>query len=144
MAKENKTDPGVLNEISTLKQAWISIAVWMTLGLLLEGLLAFRSPAYLQDEVRREMFRLAHLHGGVLNLLLLAAAFYIRIYSPTMPSIALLALRSGAVLMPVGFLLGGIWHYDSDPGPGVFLAPIGGLMLIFGIVSIAVSAFSKK
>ncbi|QQS32697.1 MAG: hypothetical protein IPM50_13715 [Acidobacteriota bacterium] len=143
MAKERVEAPPI-NETSALKQAWISIAVWMTLGLLLEGLLAFRSPAYLQDEVRREMFRLAHSHGGVLNLLLLAAAFYIRIYSPKFPKAAMLALRLGVVLMPVGFLLGGVWHSDSDPGPGVFLAPLGGLMIIFGVVSVAVSAFSKE
>lgn len=139
-----KTEAPAINEGSALKQAWVSIAVWMTLGLLLEGLLAFRSPAYLQDEVRREMFRLAHSHGGVLNLLLLAAAFYVRIFSPKFPNIAMLALRVGVVLMPVGFLLGGIWHYNSDPGPGVFLAPLGGLVIIFGVVSVAVSAFSKE
>ncbi|MBX3293770.1 MAG: hypothetical protein KF881_12860 [Acidobacteria bacterium] len=139
-----KTEAPAINEGSALKQAWVSIAVWMTLGLLLEGLLAFRSPAYLQDEVRREMFRLAHSHGGVLNLLLLGTAFYIRIYSPKFPNIAMLALRIGVILMPVGFLLGGIWHYDSDPGPAVFLAPLGGLMIIFGVVSVAVSAFSKE
>lgn len=143
MAKDKAVTP-VTNESSVLKQAWVSIAVWMALGLLLEGLLAFRSPAYLQDEVRREMFRLAHSHGGALNLLLLAAAFYVKIYSPKFPNIAMLALRVGVVLMPVGFLLGGIWHYGSDPGPGVFLAPVGGLMIIFGVVSLAVSAFSKE
>lgn len=129
---------------AAIKQAWISIAVWVTLGLLLEGLLAFRSPMYLQDEVRREMFRLAHSHGGVLNLWLLAAAFYVRIYSPAIPGVALRALQAGAILMPAGFLLGGLWHYDSDPGPGVFFAPVGGLMVIFGVVAIAVSTFSKK
>jgi hypothetical protein len=142
MPKEKDGVP--VSENSALKQAWVSIAVWMTLGLLLEGLLAFRSPAYLQDEVRREMFRLAHSHGGVLNLLLLAAAYYIRMYSPDITRAALPALQAGVILMPAGFLLGGLWHYDSDPGPGVFLAPIGGLMVIFGVVSFAVSVFSKE
>jgi hypothetical protein len=132
------------SEDAAIKQAWISIAVWMTMGLLLEGLLAFRSPLYLQDDVRREMFRLAHSHGGVLNLLLLAAAFYVRIYSPAIPVVALRAMQAGAILMPAGFLFGGLWHYDTDPGPGVFFAPVGGLMVIFGVIAIAVSAFSKK
>jgi hypothetical protein len=34
----------------------------------LEGLIGFRSPALLDDLVHRDMFRLAHAHGTLLNL----------------------------------------------------------------------------
>jgi hypothetical protein len=34
----------------------------------------YESPAYLHDPARRELFRLAHMHGVLLNLLFLAAA----------------------------------------------------------------------
>ena len=55
-------------------QGWVSIALWMSVGLLLEGLLGYKIPAYLSDPQRRELFRLAHTHGTFLGLVLVAAA----------------------------------------------------------------------
>ena len=37
-------------------QGWISLAASIVFGLLIEGLIGFRSPALLDDSVRREMF----------------------------------------------------------------------------------------
>lgn len=118
-------------------QAWISIAAWMSFGLLLEGLLAFRSPAYLQDPMRRELFRLAHTHGAVLNVVLLLAGLYLSTRSLTLPKIARIAFQAGVALMPIGFLLGGLWHTETDPNMFVFLSPAGGILVIFAIFSIA-------
>jgi len=131
------------NFIGLSRQGWIGIAVWMSFGLLIEGLIGFRSPAYLQDSVRRELFRLAHTHGTVLSILLLVCVLYLAKNYVDPPAAAVWSLRIGTVLMPVGFLLGGIWHYESDPGILIFLAPLGGLMIIFGMIAIAVSTFKK-
>ena len=60
-------------------QGWISLAAWIVFGLLMEGLIGFRSPALLDDSVRRDMFRLAHAHGTLLNLVLIAAAICARL-----------------------------------------------------------------
>jgi uncharacterized membrane protein YgdD (TMEM256/DUF423 family) len=46
--------------------------------------------------------------------------------------------------MPVGFLLGGIWHTEGEPGIGVWLAPLGGVLVILGAVDMAISAFKKR
>src|SRR6186713_749945 len=62
-----------------IRQGWISLAIWIAFGILIEGFSAFRSPAYLDDAVRRDMFRLAHAHGTLLNLVLLAAAICARL-----------------------------------------------------------------
>lgn len=125
------------------QQAWYGLAFWMAAGLLLEGLMAFRSPAYLQDPVRRELFRLAHAHGTLLNILLLVAGLYLAKGLIAPPNMALWSLRVGVVAMPLGFLLGGIWHYESDPGIGVFLAPVGGILVILGVVAICLSNYRK-
>lgn len=122
------------------KQAWLSLAFWMAAGLLLEGLLAYRSPAYLLDPMRRELFRLAHAHGTALNLVMLVAGLYLSRGLISPPNIALGMLRLGVIAMPVGFLLGGIWHTETDPGFGVLLAPVGGLMIIFGVIAAALSS----
>ncbi len=124
-------------------QAWFTLAFWLGFGLLMEGLIGFRSPAYLQDPVRREVFRLAHAHGTILSLLLLIASLYLCKDLVSPPRLSILSLRIGALLMPVGFLLGGIWHYESDPGPGIFLVPVGGLMIIFGVIAFGLSGQNK-
>ncbi|MGE3467187.1 MAG: hypothetical protein AB7J13_09665 [Pyrinomonadaceae bacterium] len=128
---------------STIRQAWFGLALWMTFGLLIEGLIGFRSPAYLQDPVRRELFRLAHAHGALLSLLLLIAALFIERKLTAPPKIATTLLRLGVIVMPLGFLLGGVWHYESDPGMGIFLAPIGGVLVIFGVIATAFSVKSE-
>ncbi len=138
-----QTDDSVKrNYTNLLQQAFITLAVWMTFGLLLEGLLGYKIPAYLNDNLRRELFRLAHTHGALLSIVLIvitvcANAGFIR---PN--TYAENALRIGSVMMPLGFLLGGIWHFESDPGYLILLAPLGGVIMIFGIVSCALTVKS--
>lgn len=120
-------------------QGLIGIAVWMAFGLLLEGLIAFRVPDYLSDPITREMFRLAHAHGTLLSLILVAVGLASRAELIAPPKVADWMLRIGSIVMPVGFMLGGIGNSANDPSPLVFLAPVGGLMLIFGIVAAVVS-----
>lgn len=136
-------DPDPKRPSGIAVQAWFSLAFWLSFGLLLEGLIGFRSPAYLQDATRRELFRLAHAHGALLSILLLVVWLYLQGKHISPPNAALRSLQAGAILMPVGFLLGGAWHYESDPNALVFLAPLGGVMIIFGVIAIAISARSK-
>ncbi len=125
-------------------QGWVSIALWMSVGLLLEGLLGYKIPAYLNDPQRRELFRLAHTHGTFLGLVLVAAALCAQRYSSNPPRIARMALRVGSILLPVGFLLAGIWHPEGDPGPAIWIVPPAALMLIFGVIDIALTFFRRK
>jgi hypothetical protein len=125
------------------RQGWVGLAFWMSFGLLIEGLIGFRSPAYLADPVRRELFRLAHTHGTILSVLLLIALIHLEKGFIGPPAAGLWSLRIGTILMPIGFLLGGVWHYESDPGILILLAPLGGLAVIFGVISIAVSTLKK-
>jgi hypothetical protein len=124
---------------SLLFHGLVGIAVWMSFGLLLEGLIAFRIPDYLSDPVTREMFRLAHAHGTLLSLVLVAVGLSANADYISPANAGKLALHIGSVMMPVGFMLGGIGNYESDPNPLVFFAPLGGIMVIFGIVVSAVS-----
>ena len=124
-------------------QAWISLAAWIVFGLLIEGLIGFRSPALLDDAVRREMFRLAHAHGTLLNLVLIAAAICARLEMIRLGRGSSLALRAAVVLLPVGFLLAGVWHYKDDPGLGIFLVPVGAVLLLAAAFQIALTALRR-
>ena len=125
-------------------QALVSIAVWMAFGLLLEGLLGYKTPAYLQDPQRRELFRLAHAHGTLLGVVLLAAALVTDRLNLDPPGSARVALRIGVVVLPLGFLLAGIWHYEGDPGVAIYLVPLAALLVIYGVVTLALAARNSK
>jgi hypothetical protein len=107
----------------------------MSVGFLLESLMAFKASAYLDDLQRRELFRLAHAHGSLLGVVLVLVALWVERGS-RLSRAAIFALRFGAVVMPVGFLAAGLWHPESDPGLAIWLVPIGALPLIFSLISI--------
>lgn len=121
-----------------LRQGWVGIACWMAMGLLLEGLLGYKAPGYLNDPQRRELFRLAHTHGTLLSAVLILAALTNRHFGAP-PRLAQSALQIGSVMMPVGFLLAGVWHPEGDPGLAIWLVPPGALLMIFGAVAMALS-----
>jgi hypothetical protein len=128
-----------INIRSLLLQSFIGIAAWMSFGLLLEGFIGFRVSGYMSVPLRREMFQLAHTHGTLLSLLLLISALTISKGLVYPNKFSLLSLRTGTILMPFGFLLGGIWTNKEEPNALVFLAPIGGILVIFGIINFALS-----
>jgi hypothetical protein len=123
-------------------QGWAGVALWMSIGLLLEGLLGYKAPAYLLDPQRRELFRLAHSHGVLLNVLLIAASLCGRYIAP--PRFANHTLRIGSILMPLGFLVAGIWHPEGDPGLAIWIVPLGALLVIFGTILTAISWKSSR
>ena len=119
-----------------LRLGWWSLFFWLTLGVGLETLHGFKLGWYLDvgQEMRRLMFTLAHAHGTLLALVNIAAGLTMR----AVPGFELApgaswALRWGAGLLPVGFLLGGIVIHDGDPGLGVLLVPVGALLLLYGV-----------
>ena len=122
-----------------IRQGWISLALWIAFGILLEGFRAFRSPAVLDDAVRQDMFRLAHAHGTLLNLVLIAAAICARLDLVRLGSGASLGLRVSVILLPAGFLIGGLWHFKDEPGLGILLVPIGAVLLLASAVYLSLS-----
>jgi len=141
---ENKSNPPW--HAGMLRQGWFGVAAWMAVGLLLEGLLGYKAPAYLNDPQRRELFRLAHTHGtllsGVLVLAALTSARFGGASGLARPARA--CLRIGAVMMPVGFLLAGVWHPEGDPGLAIWIVPPGALLVIFGTVAMALNVRFDK
>src|ERR1044071_6024446 len=126
-----------------IRQGWISLAAWIVFGLLIEGLIGFRSPALLDDSVRRDMFRLAHAHGTLLNLVLIAAAICARLDLIRLGRLTSLGLRLAVILLPIGFLLAGIWHFKDDPGVAILLVPIGAVLLLATAFQLGFSAFRR-
>ena len=115
----------------TLRAGWLLLAISLPFGLTLEALHGF-------SEMRREMWRLAHAHGTLLGILCLvfAAIAEAHVAAPIRARVAAM-IRWGAVLMPLGFFLGGILNSEGDPSLGIALVPVGALLLVVALVRVA-------
>ena len=121
---------------------WVLLAFSVTFGLTLETLHAFKVAPYLSSGLRRELWTLAHAHGNLLAILCLvfAAVGERTIADERERSRVSLGLRLGAVLLPLGLLLGGVLNYEGDPSLGILLVPVGGLCLLFAVFRAAMAA----
>jgi hypothetical protein len=128
---------------------WCGLLVFLSLGALLEGLHGFKVGWYLDPghQVRREMWTLAHAHGTLLALVQVAFAAGVRQFGRWTPARLRLAsffLLDAAVLIPVGFWLGGLAPARTDPMWGVLLVPPGAALLAVAVALVAWSAWGDR
>ena len=119
-----------------LRFGWWLLLVSLSLGLTLEALHGFKLGWYLDvtNETRQLMLTLAHAHGTLLALVNIAAGLTTRgVAGFTLRPSVSFALVLGSVLLPLGFLLGGLVIYDGDPGLAVLLVPLGGIFLLYAV-----------
>lgn len=121
-----------------LRIGWQALLLFLSLGIVLEGLHAFKVGWYLDvgNEARRLMWRLAHAHGTLLSLVNLAFGLTVScqaVRCDRSVTAASLALIAATILLPGGFFLGGLFIYPGDPGFGVWLVPIGATTLFIAV-----------
>ena len=128
-----------------LRFGWISLLAFLALGLVLEALHGLKVGWYLDvaSSTRRLMFTLGHAHGTVLALVNIA-------YALTLPRLPAAGTRTasgwliaGSLLLPLGFLVGGIVTYGGDPNPGIALAAVGGVVLLVAVAAVARALFRE-
>ncbi len=128
-----------------MRLGWWSLALFLSLGFLLELLHGFKIGFYLDvgNEHRRLMWTLAHAHGALLGLVHLAFGFSLQA-APTLGSgrqgLASACLMGATILLPGGFLLGGVWVEGQLAALGFLLAPVGGALLAAAVFLVATSA----
>jgi hypothetical protein len=118
-----------------LRFGWMLLCVSLPAGLVLEALHGLKVEMYLgpDNELRRLLWTLAHAHGTLLALANIAYAFTASRLT-LHDGLASRMLIAGAILLPAGFLGGGVVTYGGDPGPTIVLAPVGGLMLAAAVI----------
>jgi hypothetical protein len=133
-----------------LRFGWWSLAVFATLGLVLESFHGFKVRAYLDvpNETRRLMWTLAHAHGTLLSVVHVIFGLSVRV-APEVSArdrpLISRCLIGASVLLPGGFFLGGVAFYGGDPGIGIVLVPVGAIaMIIAAIVLARLSATSVE
>ncbi len=121
---------------------WWSLLGFLSLGAVLELLHGLKVGWYLDvgNETRRLMWTLAHAHGTLLSLVHIAFGVTLPLCSDrraSWPSIVSPCLFGASILLPGGFFLGGLFIYGGDPGLGIFLLPLGALLLVVAVFLIA-------
>ena len=131
-----------------LRFGWWSLLLFAIFGLVLESLQGFKVRAYLDvsNETRRLMWTLAHAHGTLLAVIHVIFGLTWRAAPASLPKPRLISasLIAASALLPGGFFLGGVAFYSGDPGLGVLLVPIGGVLLLFAVFSIARSTSGSR
>ncbi len=128
---------------------WWALSVFAALGLGLETLHGFKIRAYLDvsSETRRLMWTLAHAHGTLLALVNIVFSLTIRSSRvPLPPNLPLVSWSffGALALLPAGFLLGGVGAVGADPGLGVLLVPLGGVLLLWAGGAVARSSLLRS
>lgn len=128
-----------------LRVGWSTLLFFAVLGTLLELLHALKLPWYLgvASETRRLMWTLAHAHGAALGLTNLALAAVCHLLPRPLPPAASSALLAGTILVPGGFLAGGLFVHGGDPGLGAILIPLGALLVIVALALITRAALAS-
>jgi len=125
---------------------WLVVLVFTVLGLILEALHGFKVAGYVDVDVanRRLLLTLGHAHGTLLGLLHLGlGATGQHLAAGPVRSWASRLLTAATVVLPGGFLLGGLFLAGTDPGLGVFLVPVGGLLMVGAVGAATAAAFTR-
>lgn len=128
---------------------WWSLAAFITLGIVLEALHGLKVGWYLgvDSEQRRLMWTLAHTHGTLISIVHLCFAWTVSKlddWKDSLRAAASRCLMAAGVLMPLGFLLGGVYAFDNDPGLGILLVPPGAFLFLISAVMTAMAAKNIK
>ena len=94
----------------------------------------------LANETRRHLFTLGHAHGALLALVNLALAATFEARPGLVEDRGALASRcliGASLLIPAGFLLGGMVIHAGDPGLGIAVLPLGAFLLVIALAILA-------
>lgn len=135
-----------MTENGHLRATLVLIALFLGLGLVLEALAAFRVAAWMNDAQLRSFVVLGHAHGGVLGLLNLGLSYALSRLGIESGRAGIIRLAAwlGAALVGCGFIVGGLTHGPTDPGPAILVVPAGALMLLGALVSTATSTSGRS
>jgi ABC-type multidrug transport system permease subunit len=129
---------------------WTALLLFLSLGTFLEFLLGFKIGFYMDpgdSHLRRELWRLAHAHGALIGLIhvgFAAGVTQFGTWTAGRLKLASFFLIDAAILIPLGFFLGGVAPSEVDPWIGIVLVPLGALLLFIAVALVIASAWNKE
>ncbi|MFD0888780.1 hypothetical protein ACFQ08_29940 [Streptosporangium algeriense] len=109
-------------------------------GLMLLSHIMRKTPGYLDNPVRQNLWRAGHAHAGVLVLFSLVALFYIdrTHWGEGLQRLIRLLIVSSPILMPLGFFLSVVRPSDTKPNKLIWLTVLGGVFLATGTLLLGI------
>lgn len=109
-------------------------------GFALLRMIRSKDPGYLDNEVRRHLFRAGHAHAGVWIILALVALLYVDQagLSGGLATAVRWAFAAGPILAPLGFFLSIVNPRSDTPNGLVNLVYLGAASVAFGAVTLGV------
>jgi len=109
-------------------------------GLSLLRMLTARTPGYLDNPVRQNLFRAGHAHAGVWVIFALVAMLYVdqAELSDGFKHLVRFSFAAAPILMPLGFFLSVVSPRAERPNGVIVLVLLGGLSLAVGAVTLGV------
>jgi uncharacterized membrane protein YfcA len=128
---------------------WITLLLFLSMGAFLESLHGFKVSFYLDpgNNLRKQLWTLAHAHGTLLAMVQICFALGLSQFGRWTAGRLKLAsffLLDAALLIPLGFFLGGLFPSEHDPWMGILLVPVGALLLFIAVALIIVSGFQES
>jgi drug/metabolite transporter superfamily protein YnfA len=115
-------------------------------GVMLLGMIVAQTPGYLDNPVRRDLWRAGHAHGGVLLILSLVVLRYVD--EANMPDWMRGAVRTAApiaaILIPVAYFLSIADPSRRTPNDLIYLAYAGAVVLTLGLFALGVGLLRAK
>ncbi len=102
--------------------------------------LLVHDPTYIDNPLRQDLWRAGHAHAGVLLILSLVVLRYVdeaRLAERTRWFVRL-GIPSAAVILPIAFFLSILSADDTEPNAVVYLAYVGAVLLITGLLTLGV------
>ncbi|GII78153.1 hypothetical protein Sru01_31350 [Sphaerisporangium rufum] len=128
------------SSLSTAGIVLITVPTIAVGGASLLTLIGRRIPGYLDNPVRRGLWRAGHAHAGVLVIFALVALLYID--QTSLPdgarTLVRLLMVAAPILMPLGFFLSVLRPSDTRPGAMIWLTVLGGLCLAAGTLILGI------
>ena len=102
--------------------------------------LLINDPAYLDNALRRDLWRAGHAHAGVLLILSLVALRYVdeAHLSARLRAFVRHSIPATALLLPAAFFLSVLAPDAAEPNGLIYLAYVGALLLTAGLLTLGV------
>jgi hypothetical protein len=103
-------------------------------------------PAYMQNQLRQDLWRAGHAHAGVVLILSLLALRYVdeTKLSERAKWFVRASIPSAAIFLPAAFFLSVLSPDATEPNAMIYLAYVGAAALAAGLVTLGVGLLRTK